>query len=452
MKPRINFYGGVGDVTGANFQLTYGESSILVDCGMFQGCDECEERNYEAFPFDPVAIDALIVTHAHQDHIGRIPRLMREGFKGIIYSTAPTKELAGIMLSDALNVMTQHAQRESKIPLYEIEDIESAMEHWKTIPYHGEFEPAENIKIKLYDAGHILGSAMVYVQCGEIKILFSGDLGNSPSPLLHDTEEIPEVDYVVMESVYGDRVHEDQGLRLEKLASAMHETISRDGVLLIPAFSVERTQEILSHMNNLIEQGHVPKIPVYLDSPLAINVTQVYQNNTEYFKKEIRSQIQSGDDIFQFPGLVKTLTSQDSKKINDAPSPKIIIAGSGMMNGGRMLHHARHYLSLPNTTLLFVGYQAPRTLGRLIQDGVKTVRIFGDDIRVSARIQTISGYSGHKDVNGLVAFIEPVRTKVKKVFVTMGEQKSSLFLVQRLRDFLGVYAVAPSPQESVELE
>lgn len=455
-KLKLSFHGAAGDVTGANFLVEVPADDtphrFLVDCGMFQGGEFSGDRNEEPFPYDPASIDALIVTHAHQDHIGRIPKLVRDGFQGVIYSTAPTKELAEVMLIDTQHIMESQAKKEGREVLFDTKDIDRAMSLWKVLPYHDAFTVVPGVTCLFRDAGHVLGSAMAEITYNGKKMLFTGDLGNSPSPLLRDIEDVSGIEYVLMESVYGDRNHEEREDRMKKLEATIEDTVKKGGVLMIPAFSLERTQELLFELNELVEHDRIPRVPIYLDSPLAIRVTEIYQGSTEYFKKSTRKIINDGDDIFDFPGLKMTPDVEDSKRINGAPSPKIIIAGSGMLNGGRMLHHALHHLSDPNNALLFIGYQAAGTLGRVIQDGAKKVTIFRQEVPVKARIETIQGYSGHAGSDELVAFVEPLRNSVKKVFCVMGEPKSSLFLAQRLRDYLGVNATAPQEGETIELE
>jgi metallo-beta-lactamase family protein len=283
------------------------------------------------------------------------------------------------------------------------------------------------------------------------KIVFTGDLGNSPAPLLRDTEEIKGADYMVIESVYGDRNHESVEERTQKLKEAIENTINKGGALLVPAFSIERTQVLLYEINNLVEDGKIPSVPVFLDSPLAIKVTKVYQNRIQNFNKGVKEEIAGGDDIFKFPLLEFTEHHKESMDIANTPNPKIIIAGSGMSNGGRIVHHEKRHLPDPNSTLLIVGYQAAGSLGRRLLDGAKEVEIMDKKVQVRAQVVNLTGYSAHKDSDGLLEFVDGSAETLKKVFVVMGEQKSSLFLVQRLRDYVGVNAIAPKLGESFEL-
>ena len=458
-KAKVTFHGGVGDPTGSNFlfeTLPLGEEGsmkILVDCGFFQGSRICEDENREDFPYDVTAIDVLFVTHAHIDHVGRIPSLVKRGFRGKIYSTPPTKDLALVMLDDSLGVLDKEAKREHKEVVYTEDDIHNAMKSWETLEYGKEITLRDDLKVTLRDSGHILGSAMVEVAYGSKKIMFTGDLGNTPAPFLRDTEIRTDISYLLMESVYGDRNHEDRGQREEILEDAIEETVKKGGVLMIPAFSLERTQELLFEMNDLVEHGRIPKVPIFLDSPLAIKVTEIYKKNEKYFNSESTSEIKAGDDIFNFPTLKVTLHTEESKAIADVPAPKVIIAGSGMSNGGRIVHHEKAYLPDPKNTLLLIGYQAAGTPGRHLQEGAKNIRIFGEEIAVNANVVTIHGYSSHKDSDNLVDFVEQMGDSVERVFVVLGEPKASLTLTQKLRDNLGIHAEAPVKRgESVELE
>jgi len=451
MKAKLTFHGGAGGVTGSNFLLELEKTKILIDCGFFQGGAICDEKNYKPFLYDPSSIDILFVTHAHLDHIGRIPKLVREGFKGKIISTPPTKDIAELMLTDSLRVLEKESKRSNRPLIYTKNDVRKALGLWKTTLYHKQVTVEETIKVLLRDAGHILGSSMVEFSGPDgKKIIFTGDLGNSPTPLLRDT--VSDAYYIVMESIYGDKNHEEREERKEKLEDIIEETIRAKGVLMIPAFSVERTQEILFEIETMMENNKIPLVPVFLDSPLAIHVTDIYKKYDEYYNKEVKYIINSGEEVFAFSQLRFTLKTEESKTISRFPNPKIIIAGSGMSNGGRILHHEKRYLSDPRSTLLLVSYQAPGSLGREIQDGAKLVNILGDKIAVNARIETLRGYSAHKDADRLFEFVARTADTVKKVFVVMGEPKASTFFTQRLRDHLGINAFAPLEGESVELE
>jgi len=448
---KLGFYGGVGSVTGANFKLDTGESSLLVDCGLIQGNRFQEADNKEPFAYDPASVDNLFVTHSHADHIGRIPKLVRDGFRGTIYSTPPTRALAEVMLQDAYKVMLFEEEVYGNERLYEEEDIRAALSIWKTAEYKEDIQLPDGVTAHFNDAGHILGSAFVVLEREGKKVVFTGDIGNVPQPLLPAPDVPLGYDYLVMESVYGDREHEEVNTRTELLQGYIEKAIVQKGTLIIPAFSLERTQGMLLEINNLVESGKIEPIPTFLDSPLAISVTGIYKNYISYLKPDIQKQVKGGDDIFDFPKLSFTRSVAASKEIAKETGAKIIIAGSGMSHGGRIREHEKHYLEDPNTILLLVGYQAVGSLGRKLNDGAKKVRIDDVDVKVRAEIARIRGYSGHADRNQLLEFVQKGGDKAKQVFVTMGEERSSLFLVQRLRDYLGVNAVAPSLGEVIDI-
>ncbi|MFW6210071.1 MAG: MBL fold metallo-hydrolase RNA specificity domain-containing protein [Patescibacteria group bacterium] len=454
MAATLGFYGGVGSVTGANFMLDTGELAILVDCGLIQGDRFAEEKNAEPFLYDPAAVDVLLVTHAHADHIGRIPKLVRDGFRGRIYSTPPTRDLAAIMFDDALHIMQYEAKRDDREPLYSETDIAAALAQWETRPYDESWQLGDGVAATFTNAGHILGSAMVRLTRGERSIVFTGDVGNVPQPLVAEPAMPTSYDYLVMESVYGDRLHEEVEERTALLTHHIETTIARHGTLIIPAFSLERTQGILFAINNLVEAGTIPPIKTFLDSPLAIRVTDVYQHATEYLKPVVQEQIAAGDDIFAFEGLSFTETVQESQAIATFEQPKIIIAGSGMSHGGRIREHEKRLLGDPTTTLLLVGYQTVGSVGRLLQDGATQVKIDRTTVRVRAQIETIRGFSGHADRNQLMELVynSTQEHRPERIFVTMGEERASLFLAQRLRDYLDLPAHVPDAQDEVEID
>ncbi len=448
----LTFYGGAQGVTGANYLLESDKTKLLVDCGLFQGAKFVEDKNDDPFPYDPASIDAIFITHAHLDHIGRIPKLVRDGFKGKIFSTSPTRDFAGLMFIDNLGLMEKEARWNNKREmLYHEQDVERTMSRWEAVEY-GESLAVNGLKITFREAGHILGSAMIEVFAGAKKILFSGDLGNPPNPVIRDTEKITDANFLVIESIYGDREHEELGDAKFKLERVIEDTVRKGGVLMIPVFSLERTQKLLFEINDLVENGRIPKVPIFLDSPLAIKATEIYNNYKKYYNDRAKDIIRSGDALFQFPGLKMTLSVDESKAINDVPAPKIIIAGSGMSNGGRIVHHEKLYLPDPKSALLLFGYQSVGSLGRHLEEGVKTVNIFGDRVPVRAKVENIRGYSAHPDMNELFDFVRNTADTLKKVFVVQGEPKVSLFFTQRLRDHLGVDAVAPKIGDSFSLD
>lgn len=431
--------------------LDTGAVAILVDCGLMQGDRFAAERNAEPFVYEPAAVDFLLVTHAHADHIGRIPKLLRDGFAGTIYSTTATKDLAAVMLRDALRVMEYEAKRYGYEPLYEEVDINAALACWKVVEYEEHFTLGD-ITAWYTDAGHILGSGMVHLMRGDRTLVFTGDIGNVPQPLLRAPVIPTDYDYLVMESVYGDRLHEQVNERTELLKEYIEETRQKNGTLIIPAFSLERTQAMLYEINNLVESGAIKPLPVFLDSPLAITVTGLYREHSRYLRKDIQEQIKAGDDIFDFSGLSFTASVAESKAIRSEKGAKIIIAGSGMSHGGRIRRHEKEYLDDTTTTVLLVGYQSVGSVGRLLQDGARSVVIDGEKVKVRAKIATIQGYSGHADRDQLVDLVAQGGEKATQVFVVMGEERSSLFLTQRLRDYLGLNVRAPEENEEVEID
>jgi metallo-beta-lactamase family protein len=456
MQSKIVFYGGAGSVTGSNFLLDTGSEKILIDCGLNQGTKEALGLNTAEFGYNPADIDYLVVTHAHLDHIGRIPKLVKAGFKGTIYSTEGTRVLTEPLLRDELALMMHenHKSHIPAVPLYEEKDIDAAFTLWKGLKYH---EPLKlgSVTLELLDSGHILGSAIAKFtrEAEGIKrsIAFTGDLGSGNSPLLPQCEEPTGVDYLVMESVYGDRTRADSDRR-ERLENVIEEASKRGGTLLIPAFSTERTQDLLYEIRTLMTEKKIPTMEVYLDSPLAEKITAAYTSHPEYFAPEIRKRVEGGEKIFSFPQLHFIGNVNESHGLTDASNPKIILAGSGMAQGGRVLAHEEFMLPDPKTTLLVVGYQAAGTIGRKLVEGAGEIELYGKKVPVRAKIEQIYGYSAHMDGEQLVEFVNKIQDSVKKVFVVMGEPVASSTLVQRLRDYLGVNAVAPEAGESATIE
>ncbi len=447
---KITFYGGTGTVTGANFLFEVDGKKILVDCGLTQGFKVADDVNWDPFPYDPKEIDILFITHAHIDHLGRVPKLIHEGFEGKIYSTFPTHDLARPMLEDTMHILSKNEEL-GLDKIYAIENINKALSLWQGFDYYENIQITENLKASFKNAGHILGSAMIEFIFNKKKILFTGDLGNSPSPILPDNDSISDIDYMIMESVYGDRNHELKDQRRKFLEEVIEDNYKRKGTLIIPTFSLERSQELLFELNNLVEGKRIPVMPIFLDSPLAIKLTDVFKKHKKYFNENAQRIMSTDAHLFHFPGLYETSEAEDSKKIKTAPNPKIIIAGSGMSSGGRVVHHEKEYLPDPKNTLLLTGYQSIGTPGRMIHEGAKKVKIYGEEVNVRAHVVNISGYSGHKDSDALLNFVAGSQDTLKKVFVVMGEPKSSLYLVQKLRDNLGVNAYAPDQGDSITL-
>src|SRR3990172_1709182 len=454
---KLKFCGGAGIVTGACYLLETPKTKILVDCGMFQGSRFSEILNEDKFPFDPKEIDAVLLTHAHIDHIGRLPKLLKEGFKGKIFGTPPTIDFARALLADAEHIMRIEAEKEGWQPIYSLKDVDAVFPLTEMIGYEQTIQISEDLSCRFQNAGHILGSSIIEVfitkeDGSKTKVVFSGDLGNSPAPLLNKTKDITEADYVIIESAYGDRMHgsidETQGI----LEDVVEETIKAGGVLIIPSFETERTQELLYELNKLVENGKIPRVPVFIDSPLAIKITEIYKKYPEFYNQEAAQLIKSGDEIFNFPGLKFSDTIEQSKQINAVHPPKIIVAGSGMSHGGRVLYHEKLYLPDPKSAILMIGYQIAGSIGRRLLDGEQIVRIHGSDVHVRARVIQVSGYSAHADQKQLIQWLEPMRLSLKKVFVVQGEENASSVFAGLVMDKLAESAVAPKLGEEFILE
>lgn len=472
---KLTFYGGALSVTGANYLLEHGGLKILVDCGLFQGFKYAEELNYEKFSYNPAEINYVFITHSHTDHIGRLPKLYKEGFRGKVYVVEPTKELMRRAFPDNWGHMAEEAENDGHDPLYTQDDIAGVMELIEGVPYHQSIEltdqgrsgnsfssaveknfvPRSPLKLTatFFDAGHILGSAITSFEYDSRKIYFTGDLGNSPSLLLPDKEFVNDADFVVIESAYGSRVHEDRQQRANILKKLVEYIIKKKGALMIPSFAIERTQEILFELHKLFTAEEILTVPVFVDSPLANKMTEVYKRFENYFNKEAVNFSGAGKNIFDFPTLRETHTVEESKSINETPSPKIIIAGSGMSNGGRILHHERRYLSDPNSAIVFVGYQVEGSLGRKILDGQSEVTIFNEPVPVRCLVKGIGAYSAHADQVALVEWTKKTdeAKKLKKVFVVQGEESSAKALAEIIKSRVQVEALAPGPGESFDL-
>jgi metallo-beta-lactamase family protein len=455
---KLTFCSGAETVTGADFLLEGPLDAsgrpllrILVDCGLVQGEKLAATANWEPFAYDPKEIDFLFITHAHIDHVGRIPKLVHDGFKGKIYATPPTCALAVPMLEDTGGILS-HDVEQHLDEIYTPEIIKQSTTGWIGIEYEKPFDLVPGVTVTMHDSGHILGSAFIEFKIGETKIVFTGDLGNSPSPILPDTTPLKDATYLLTESVYGDRLHEDRSERRNMLKDTILENYKKAGTLIIPTFSLERTQEIIFEIHEMLERKEIPKMPIYVDSPLGIKITDIYRTYTEYLNDTVKEDMRRHNDPFIFPGLVETLESEDSKAILHKPDPKVIIAGSGMSSGGRVVHHEHNYLGNPNNTLLLVGYQAVGTMGRRIEEGAKEVLIDHTMVQIRAKIAKISGYSGHKDSDGIVDFIAGSKATLKKVYTVMGEPKSTTFLAQKIRNELGIEAESPAGGTSVILD
>lgn len=417
---------------------------------MYQGGKFAEDKNWDAFPFDPKTLDGVILTHAHLDHCGRLPKLIKEGYEGPIYANPATADLARLIMLDAEEVMRIQAEKNEVPQLFIKADVIETNKRFKTVDYDVETDLGV-LTFKFKDAGHILGSAFVKIRAEGKTVVFSGDIGNIHVPIVRETAPLGEVDYLVMESTYGKIIHEDPIDRIYKLKEVMVQTIKSRGVLMIPSFSLERTQEVLYEMNQLVENKMIPPVLIFLDSPLAAAATEVYKDYPQYFDEAARYLVGKGDDFFKFAGLKITASVEESKAINNVKAPKVIIAGSGMMNGGRIQHHLLRYLPDDKSTLLIIAYQTVGTLGRRLLEGEKKVRIYGSEVKVKAQVKAIGSYSAHGDQNKLTQWVKSAKKPPQKVFLVHGESDSMKALEKRLKKDVGCKVVTTHIGLSVEV-
>lgn len=473
---KITFLGATKIVTGSNFLVEAAGKKFLVDCGLYQGKAELEEQNYREFDYNPAEIDFMLLTHAHIDHSGRIPKLYNDGFKGPIYAHKATCDLCQIMLPDSGHIQEMEAEWKNKKrirkgqstrgPLYTAEDALKCMEIFVPVKYDEIIQVSENIYVRFNDAGHMLGSSTIEIWAKEdgkeTKAVFSGDLGNNDIPLLSEPTMIDNCDYLVMESTYGSRLHIRNDQKAELFLKIVSETIDNGGTVVIPSFAVGRTQEILYEINKIKENRHdeeflreyrtLMKVPVYVDSPLAISATQVFKENMDLFEDEVKEEMERGNNPLEFPGLKFTQTADESKALNESDEPSIIISASGMCDVGRIKHHLKHNIWNPKSTILFVGYQAPGTLGYEIVNGAKKVTIFGEEFAVNARIEYIEGYSGHADQEWLMNFVYSFYNKPKHIFLVHGEEESQEVLRNKILENTGIGVTIPEYGETYQLD
>jgi metallo-beta-lactamase family protein len=432
---RVTCLGGVGTVTGSCYLVeTALGKRVLVDCGLFQGGRRLDERNWQDWGFDPKQINTLFLTHAHIDHSGKIPKLVKDGFQGQIVTSPPTAELCSIMLLDAAHIQEMDAEWQTRKnkreargevrPLYTTEDAEAALKYLRPVERDRVIEPENGIKARLRNAGHILGSSILELWIeenpGSIKVVFSGDLGKKDQLIVRDPHEIFDADYLFLESTYGDRLHRTFEASKAELMEAIEYAVSNNQKIMIPAFAVERTQEILYVLGEFHRQGLLPDIPVFVDSPLAIKATQIFRKNKKYYDKEAKAIVDQGYDPFSMPNLRFTETTEQSMAINKAAGSAIVIAGNGMCTAGRIKHHLKHNLWRDGASLVIVGFQAQGTTGRRIVDGAKHVKIFGENVAVKAKVFTIGGFSAHADQRDLLEWVGHFESK-PKVFLVHGE-------------------------------
>ncbi len=472
---KITFLGATRTVTGSNFLVEGAGKKFLVDCGMWQGKAEQEMENSQDFEFNPAEIDFMLLTHAHIDHSGRIPKLYNEGFKNKVYAHKATCDLCALMLPDSGHIQETETEWKNKRrirrgeeplePIYTAEQAAKSLEIFEPVQYDQIIEITPEIHVRFNDAGHMLGSSIIelWVKEGdkEVKTVFTGDLGNNDIPLLSPPTMIEDTDFLVMESTYGSRLHIKNDKKAELFLNIVSETLNNGGTVVIPSFAVGRTQEILYEINELKDEKDdeefrrkyktLMKAPVYVDSPLAISATEVFKENTELFDEKTKEEILRGDNPLEFPGLKFTRTADESKELNEDETPSIIISASGMCEVGRIKHHLKHNLWNPKSTILFVGYQAPGTLGYSIVNGAKTVKILGEEIAVNARVEYIEGYSGHADQELLMNFIYSFIKKPKHIFLVHGEPESQEILADKIETETKLGVTIPEFGETYEL-
>ncbi len=473
---KVTFCGATKTVTGSNFLVEGAGKKFLVDCGLYQGGAKDEIKNEEPFPYNINEIDFMLLTHAHIDHSGRIPKLYKEGYRNPIYATNATCDLCAIMLPDSGHIQETETEwknrkrirrgEEELVPIYDAETAAKSLELFKGEPYDQIIELDDDIHVRFNDAGHMLGSSTIEIWIRENgenkKIVFSGDLGNNDIPLLAEPTMIQDADFLVMESTYGNRLHIKNENKAKTFINIVTDTIKNGGTVVIPSFAVGRTQEILYELNKIKDsEDDSPEFerkyrllmntPVYVDSPLAISATEVFKENMDLFDEETQELIKRGDNPLEFPGLKFTQTVEESKALNESDESAIIISASGMCEVGRIKHHLKHNIWNPKNTILFVGYQAPGTLGRKIVDGAKTVKIFGEEVAVNARVEYIEGYSGHADQAGLLHFVDSFVKKPNHIFLVHGEEESQKALRDKINENFDLPVSIPDYCESFDL-
>jgi metallo-beta-lactamase family protein len=448
----IKFCGANRGVTGSCHLLRTKNKNVLVDCGMFQGSSFSEGKNHDNFLFEPKSLGAVILTHGHLDHVGRIPKLIKDGFTGPIFATYATCEFAKLIWEDAHSIMEYENRKYGTPILFDTQDIAGAVSQCVGVDYNEQVDLGEGVGAIWKDAGHIFGAAFVEVSAEDKTVAFSGDIGNENVPILKDTERLGKVDVLLCESTYGDRLHESIDVRRNIILKLIKEGVKRGGTIMIPAFSLERTQELLYELNLLSEHDKtLPNVPIFLDSPLAIKATEVYKRYPQYYDAAAKELHQMEDDFFDFPNLSMTATKEESKALNKMRGPKIVIAGAGMMNGGRILHHAIRYLSDPKSTLIIVGYQAEGTLGRKLYEGASHVKVYKEDVQVHCVIKAIGALSAHGDQKKLINWVGGAESVPKKVYCVHGEPHAATELSHRLRDKLDIETFVPEEGETVDL-
>jgi metallo-beta-lactamase family protein len=464
---KLRFLGANKQVTGSRYILEACGRRIMIDCGMFQE-RKYLDRNWNPCPVDASSIDVLLLTHAHLDHCGLIPRFINQGFKGEVLTTAASLDLAEIIMTDAGKIQEEDAAYKKKRhrkekrkgkhpvqPLYTAEDAENAILRFRSVPYHQAVDLGDNVSATFHDAGHILGSAMLEIvvrENGESRtILFSGDIGQWGKPIIRDPELFDRADHVVMESTYGDRLHGAYEDIETQLAEAINETARAGGNILIPTFAVERAQELTYHLGNLVRDKRIPSILAFLDSPMAVKVTEVFRRHTRNVDDEFKDLLDAGKRVFRFRGMNFIQSVEESKAINQIRGSCVILAGSGMCTAGRIKHHLAQNISKPESSIVFTGYQAHGTLGRLILDGKEVVRIHGQEHKVRARVRQINGLSAHADQAGLLKWISHLKSPPKSIFLTHGDEDAATVLAEKIEAETGWTAQIPDYCDEVSL-